>query len=52
MIFAGVVVIMAPPARRQCLAAALTHTVEHNTNPPEINEKTDTYMAISLDYKF
>lgn len=34
------------------LAVAVTYTVKHNTNPPEINEKTDTYMAISLDYKF
>ena len=34
------------------LAVALTYTVKHNTNPPVINQKTDTYTAISLDYKF
>jgi len=34
------------------LALALTYTVKHNTNPPVINQKTDTYTAISLDYKF
>lgn len=34
------------------LAVALSYTVKHNTNPPTINQKTDTYTAISLDYKF
>ncbi|MDH3400675.1 MAG: hypothetical protein OEM03_06865 [Chromatiales bacterium] len=52
MIFAGVVVIMAPPARRQCLVVVLTKTVKHNANPPGINQKTEPYTAISLGYKF
>ena len=34
------------------LAVALAYTVKHNTNQPVSNQKTDTYTAISLDYKF
>lgn len=34
------------------LSVAVSYTVKHNTSPPDINEKTDTYTAISLEYKF
>jgi putative salt-induced outer membrane protein len=34
------------------LALGLSYTVKHNSNPPAANEKTDTYTAISLEYKF
>jgi putative salt-induced outer membrane protein len=34
------------------LAVAVSYTVKNNSNPPPANEKTDTYTAISLEYKF
>lgn len=34
------------------LAVALSYTVKRNSNPPDINQETDTYTVISLDYKF
>jgi len=34
------------------LAGALSYTVKHNTDPPAINKKTDTFTAISLEYSF
>lgn len=34
------------------LALALSYTVKHNTNPPVGFEKTDTFTAIALEYKF
>jgi putative salt-induced outer membrane protein len=34
------------------LAGALSYTVKHNTDPPPINKKTDTFTAISLEYSF
>lgn len=34
------------------LAASLSYTVRHNTDPPPTNEKTDTFTAISLEYSF
>lgn len=34
------------------LALALSYTVKHNTSPPAGFEKTDTFTAIALEYKF
>lgn len=34
------------------LSIAITYTIKHNSNPPMINQKTDTYTAISVEYKF
>lgn len=34
------------------LALVASYTVKHNTDVPPLTEKTDTYTALSLEYKF
>lgn len=34
------------------LALVASYTVKHNTDVPPLTEKTDTYIALSLEYKF
>ena len=34
------------------LALVASYTIKHNTDVPPLTEKTDTYTALSLAYKF